>query len=54
MVTERDLEAINRAVLDGYEVRLWLTADKDVKIVAEKRKAKVLKSGKTALDGRLK
>ena len=39
MVTERDLEAINRAVLDGYEVRLWMTAYKDVNIVEENRKA---------------
>lgn len=45
-LTEKDLPAILGALNDGYEIRMWMTAENGVKIVAEKRKAKVLKSGK--------
>ena len=40
MVSERDLAAINEALLQGYDVYIRLTKD-GYKIVAEKLKAKV-------------
>ena len=53
MVEEKDLAAINQAIEDGYEIRIRKTAD-GVKIVAEKVKAKILKSGKRPFEATIK
>ena len=45
MVNEKDLPAINEALLQGYDVHIRLTKD-GYKIVAEKMKAKVLKDSR--------
>jgi hypothetical protein len=45
MVSERDLPAINEALLQGYDITIKMTKD-GYKIVAEKLKAKVLKDSR--------
>ncbi len=45
MVTEKDLQEINRALLDGYEIHIRRTKD-GVRIAAEKTTAKLIRGGK--------
>ena len=45
MVSEKDLAAINEALLAGYDIHIRMTRD-GYKIVAEKVKAKVLKDSR--------
>lgn len=45
MVSEKDLSAINEALMQGYDIYIRQTKD-GYKIVAEKLKAKVLKDSK--------
>ena len=45
MVTEKDLEEINKALLEGYDIHIRKSKD-GVRIAAEKTTAKLIKGGK--------
>ena len=45
MVNEKDLQAINQALLDGYEIHIRKSKD-GVRIAAEKTTAKILKDSR--------
>ena len=47
MVNEKDLQEINKKLIDGYDIHIHKTAF-GVKIVAEKTKAIVLKNSNEA------